>query len=200
MATKNKGGRPRLGAEVKRAPMSMKTSPELRARIEDAAAASGLSMAQEVERRLIDSFEIEEQLGGRARLSIFRMMAWAIGVAEGQENGTFEKDYWAFHRACGAINGVLQVITPPLPVDIAEEMQSARNARNSAIQHFVETSAPLAARFPHQVPPNALSPSQEWVTVPQRRFAVKITDEELEAVVADLTPCLLYTSPSPRDS
>lgn len=57
---KNKGGRPRLGAEVRRCPLNTRTSPEMRAMIEQAAAANGLSMTLEVERRLIRSFEGDE--------------------------------------------------------------------------------------------------------------------------------------------
>lgn len=65
-----KGGRPRHGLSVKREPLNMRASPELRARIEEAALASGLSLSQEVERRLIASFDrddmrriIREELG-----------------------------------------------------------------------------------------------------------------------------------------
>jgi len=57
-------GRPRKLASdgsstAKRLPLNMKASPELRRRIEGAAKKSGLSLAQEVERRLIASFEYE---------------------------------------------------------------------------------------------------------------------------------------------
>ena len=45
---------------AKRHPLNMKASPELRRRIEDAAKKSGLSLAQEVERRLIASFDYED--------------------------------------------------------------------------------------------------------------------------------------------
>lgn len=56
---KNIGGRPpEYGAgQSKRSPLSMRTTPALRLRLEKAAADSGLSLAQEVERRLIASFD-----------------------------------------------------------------------------------------------------------------------------------------------
>lgn len=44
----------------KRLALNMKASPELRSRIEAAARQSGLSIAQEVERRLLASFDYED--------------------------------------------------------------------------------------------------------------------------------------------
>ena len=46
------GGRPRERAEVKKAPISIRTVPELRAEIERSSTAHGLSFTQEVERLL----------------------------------------------------------------------------------------------------------------------------------------------------
>lgn len=45
---------------AKRVALNMKASTALRARIEEAANVSGLSIAQEVERRLIASFDYED--------------------------------------------------------------------------------------------------------------------------------------------
>lgn len=182
----NKGGRPRHGEAVKRAPMNMKTSPELRSRIEQAAELSGLSMSQEVERRLIDSFSLEDQLGGPRRVGLFRLMAWAISVIEGQHGGKLEEDFWAFHRARGAIDGALNTIRPPLPSEIARELERVETERASAYQAWAETAAPLMERYPHLVPKNALAPVAAWVTVPNPRFGKLMTDDELEEVVADL--------------
>ena len=47
---KGVGGRPRHGAEVKKAYLNMRTDPELRARVEASPARHSLSIAQEVER------------------------------------------------------------------------------------------------------------------------------------------------------
>lgn len=46
------GGRPREGAEVKKAYLNMRTDPQLRARVGASAARRGLSIAQEVERMI----------------------------------------------------------------------------------------------------------------------------------------------------
>jgi hypothetical protein len=50
--------------EQKLAPLNLRTTPERRRRLEDAAAASGRSLAQEAERLIDLAMEVEEQLGG----------------------------------------------------------------------------------------------------------------------------------------
>lgn len=52
------------GRAPKRVALNMKATPALRARIEEAAKESGLSIAQEVERRLIISMNNDDQAGG----------------------------------------------------------------------------------------------------------------------------------------
>jgi predicted HicB family RNase H-like nuclease len=44
------GGRPRHGAEAKKAPLNLRTDPNLRAQIEQLAQRDGLSLTQEAER------------------------------------------------------------------------------------------------------------------------------------------------------
>jgi predicted HicB family RNase H-like nuclease len=46
------GGRPRHGADVKKAPLNMRTDAALRAKIEMLAQRDGISLTQEVERLL----------------------------------------------------------------------------------------------------------------------------------------------------
>jgi hypothetical protein len=50
MNRKGIGGRPRHSAEVKKAPLNLRTDPALRAEIERLAERDGLSMTQEAER------------------------------------------------------------------------------------------------------------------------------------------------------
>lgn len=60
-AAKNQGRPPEHGpGQTKRAPLNMRTSPDLRAKIEAAAENNGLSLSQEVERRLLASFDYED--------------------------------------------------------------------------------------------------------------------------------------------
>ena len=60
---KRKRGRPPLnpGEGAKRSPLNFRTTVGLRKKIEQASQESGLSMTQEVERRLILSFVTQEQ-------------------------------------------------------------------------------------------------------------------------------------------
>jgi hypothetical protein len=55
-----KGGRPRHGDDIKRVPLSFRTTPVLRDALDAAAATSGRSLAQEVELRLEQSFREDE--------------------------------------------------------------------------------------------------------------------------------------------
>jgi len=60
MQAVNRGrGRPREGRELKATPLSVKTTPELRQRVEIAARASRWSITKEVEFRLNLSFDLE---------------------------------------------------------------------------------------------------------------------------------------------
>ena len=53
------GGRPRHGAEVKKAPLNLRTDPDLRAAIDASAAAHGLTTTREVERLVRLALTIE---------------------------------------------------------------------------------------------------------------------------------------------
>jgi hypothetical protein len=54
MTVEGRGGRPPMNepGQTKRSPISMRVTPALRARLDASAAANGLSLAQEVERRI----------------------------------------------------------------------------------------------------------------------------------------------------
>ena len=188
MTEKNRGGRPRQHDEAKRSAIAIRTTPETKRRIEDAARANGRSLTQEIEQRLEWSLNFEDQLGGPSRIGLFRLMAWAIGVIEGQHGGRLESDYWAFHRARGAIEGALNTVRPPLPAEVAAELHDVEKEAQAALDRWARTGAALAQRFPHSAPRNALAPDGEWITVPQRRFAKNMSDEELEQAVEGLPP------------
>ena len=74
----------------KRHPLNMRTTKEIRARLEKAATANGRSLAQEVEVRLAQSFEGSEQFGGDVMMPVVRLMAAAFikgGQAEARRKG-----------------------------------------------------------------------------------------------------------------
>ncbi len=60
--TKRRGRPPKAPEEVKRVPLSLRTTPEFRKKFENAATKSGRSIAQEVEQRLERSFFFEDTL------------------------------------------------------------------------------------------------------------------------------------------
>ena len=111
-----------------RSPLNMKASPQLRAQIETAAKANGLSLTQEVERRLIDSFQNEGLLGGPETTSFFRMLAGGIAVAQSKVGGHWLKDFATFHTAKRLIEAQLEE-AEPLPPKIASVMEASRAAR-----------------------------------------------------------------------
>ena len=121
---KNKGGRPRLGAEIRRAPLNMKTSPELRGQIEEAARTSGLSMSQEVERRLIESFADEERLGGADTANLVRMLAANITQIESMTKGRWYEDPVCWAAVSKTLPAILRMMRPSPPPDIVgKEME-----------------------------------------------------------------------------
>ena len=65
--------------EGKRVPLNMRTTRKLRGYLEEGAAASGRSLAQEVEHRLWQSKEGDEAFGGRQLYGLLRLL---VGVAE----------------------------------------------------------------------------------------------------------------------
>lgn len=60
------GGRPRHGEQVKRAPLNLTTTPELRARVLASAQAHGLTMTREVERLVVLALDIEALAADKA--------------------------------------------------------------------------------------------------------------------------------------
>lgn len=59
MDRKGIGGRPRERAEAKKAPLSLRTDPGLRAEILSRAKAHGLSLTQEIERLLRRALDLD---------------------------------------------------------------------------------------------------------------------------------------------
>jgi hypothetical protein len=78
---------PRLSVsgDGKKAPLNMRTTPQLRAKLEAAAAASGRSLVQEVEYRLEVSFAGDASIGARFA-SLQRMIDLALRVASSDSN------------------------------------------------------------------------------------------------------------------
>lgn len=106
------------GDAPKRAPLNLRTTPEMRDRLEAAAAARGLSITQEVMRRLEASFAAEESLdrsSGRAATNFLVHMIRGATSAIETKTGKDWKDNPRTAVLCeGAIMGVLEVLMTPL--------------------------------------------------------------------------------------
>ena len=97
----------------KRVPLSMKTTREIRDMMDQAAKASGRSLAQEVERRLEQSCRpslAEEYAGSRYAVKLIEVVVVACRVAEGMTRNSVDEDPETFrlaiqiaHRTFGAL-------------------------------------------------------------------------------------------------
>jgi hypothetical protein len=90
----------------KRYPLNMRTTFELRRKLEDAAKASGISLTQETERRLERSFREDEVLGGGPEVrelthtmtAIFAFVAKRTAIAAGHPEWTAKE--WLTDQDC----------------------------------------------------------------------------------------------------
>lgn len=85
----------------------MKASPQLRARIEEAAKQSGLSLSQEVERRLIASFDHDDMAGGAHNATFLRFAAAFIAEAEESVGARWTEDVLAWDVVRSGILGAI---------------------------------------------------------------------------------------------
>jgi hypothetical protein len=73
----------------KRYPLNMRTTKELRDRVDEAAMASGRSLVQEVEFRLENSFREDDLYGGPHLSALFRLLAARKALAEAKEGASW---------------------------------------------------------------------------------------------------------------
>ncbi len=131
---------------TKVAPLNMRTTPEMRARLERAASESGRSLVKEVEKRIERSFEIEggvyRDFGGEDQYRMCRMFA---DIANSIKFGAFKSEnaHWtnskgAFLAALGAWKAVMLIILRDdfifsiLPLDEIEKLGAKIGSRTAA--------------------------------------------------------------------
>lgn len=154
MSDRNKGGRPRQGVEVKRAPLNMRTSPVTRSRLESAAEANGWSLTQEVEHRLERTFAEDRYRGGPRNSALFHLMLASATAIETANNAKWDEDVETFTSVKAAINRLLDVNHPQL----SGEYYEAAKALDTAIEDFEDSAnpdkgrAPFAEAFEHTDP------------------------------------------------
>lgn len=86
----------------KRYPLNMRTTFDIRAKLETAAAASGRSLAQEAEYRIDESFRTDELLGGTGMRGIAALMISSFNTAGAAAADIFvaEDEDWRRDRSC----------------------------------------------------------------------------------------------------
>lgn len=112
----------------KRYPLNMRTTKETRARLEQAAMASGRSLAQEVEARLERSFAEEDQFGGREILDKALLFAQAFreggaAVARFEGLNDLSPAGWMQNSACyfAAITTAAKALAALPPLELPRE-------------------------------------------------------------------------------
>lgn len=116
---------PRVG---KRYPLNMRTTFEIRSKLESAAAASGRSLTQEAEYRIDESFRTDEIIGGKEMRDIASLMIGAFnaagaaadsadGYVSGEGEYNWRRDQFCYLHAAMAVIEALLVATPRGPLD-----------------------------------------------------------------------------------
>ena len=108
-----KMGRPPLPpGKRKRPSMGFRPTAEMRKQLEEASANSGLSLTQEVERRLERSFSDEDQLGGLAVYRLALIFGLTKQLVEKVTEGKFESDRFTFDQVVESWTAVLAKLRP----------------------------------------------------------------------------------------
>jgi hypothetical protein len=107
-----KGGRPREGEEAKRAPLNMRTSPQIRARLEAEAEKNACSLTQEVERRLQLTFDSDTNFGGSHNYTFFRMVMATVHTIEQRNKAIWVDDQDTFWAVRAAISHLMEINAP----------------------------------------------------------------------------------------
>lgn len=114
---KRRGRKSLPEGEGKRVPLNMRTTQDVRDRLEAAATLSGRSLAQEVERRLEQSFETKqtksERYGGEHNVALLECLGFLIKGVEHMCGGTWASDPFAHQQVQSAIATLLEAFAPP---------------------------------------------------------------------------------------
>ena len=125
-AKKNPGGRPPERGEAKRSPISMRTTPTIRAALEEAADRGGRSLAQEIEQRLERSVADEAAIGGPRTANFLRRFAATIVDIEERAGGAWHSDWAAYYAVREAAMRMLSEYRPEDPT--SQEVEAAHSS------------------------------------------------------------------------
>jgi hypothetical protein len=110
---KNVGGRPPERGETKRAPISMRTTPTIRAALEEAAAAGGRSLAQEIEQRLERSIDADKARGDPQTARLLDAIAAEVANNKALLNAEWWESPLAYYAMAETIAAVVRDHAPP---------------------------------------------------------------------------------------
>jgi hypothetical protein len=139
-------GRPPLGLDVgKRAPLSLRTTRQLKRDLEHRSNETGRSIAQEVEYCLEAWLALEQVFGGPRMAALFRLMAAAAALIEAEVGrGSTMTNYQTF---CAVEEAWKQIISDARPLPDAEVLE-----RIDELRRLVDTT-PQPPQYPDVPPP-----------------------------------------------
>ena len=120
---------------------STRITPETRGRLEEAAAESGRSLAQEIEFRLERSFEGDEALGGRQFRALFGLFGNAAALIEQQTGKAYFEDYYTYVAVRAAWQRLIAGFDPSPP---AEDVAAFKQAVAAPVPKFPMPPTPPA--------------------------------------------------------
>lgn len=106
--------------EQKLSPLNLRTTAERRRRLEESAAASGRSLAQEVERLLDYAMDMEQQLGGPGLMDAIRLIAQTAAKVQ-EETGKGIGDRYTKARVTAAIHAATDWAIPLCSLRLEDE-------------------------------------------------------------------------------
>lgn len=101
-------------ADGARVVTTLRLLPKIRTKLQSAAAANDVSTAQEVERRLEQSFRDEATAGGAERAALTRLIGAVITASERRQGKSFFDDHETALAVRAALNVVLDEVMPLL--------------------------------------------------------------------------------------
>ena len=133
---KRRLGRPPLGQDVgKRAPLSLRTTRQLKRDLEHRSNETGRSIAREVEYCLEAWLALEEAFGGPRMAALFRMMAAAAALVEAEVGrGSTMADYQTFCAVEEAWKGIISNTRPLPDPEVLKRIDELRNLAGAAPQ------------------------------------------------------------------
>ena len=93
--------------------LSIRTSAEIRAKLEAASVASGRTLTQEVETRLEKSFNLDQYVGGSENSALAILIAALLGELEARTGKSWRLDCETWNLALKEVAGLLNKRRPP---------------------------------------------------------------------------------------